>query len=76
MAFKYQNGVYVRDKVTGFEGVICARKDSLTGCNQYAVHAEVRDGKLESFWFDEHSLEVNMDKQQLKLHREVDQPPG
>lgn len=76
--FKFHRGVYVIDKLTGFKGVISARTDSITGCNRYAVQPDVdKDGKyVDSYWIDEHSLEIDTTKQQLKLYREESQPPG
>ena len=76
--FTFHRGVYVKDKVTGFTGWITARTDSLIGCNRYCVQPDVdKDGKfVEGYWIDEHSLEIDMTKQQLKLERAVHQAPG
>lgn len=78
MAFLYNRGVYVRDKITGFTGCIVSRMDSITGCNRYCVQPPAdKDGKfVDGYWIDEHSLEVDTDHQQLVLERRVDQPPG
>lgn len=77
--FKYQRGIHAKDKITGFSGVITSRCDSLTGCNQYFLcPTELdKDNKIaEGHWIDEHALEVDTSKQQLKLDREPEQPPG
>jgi hypothetical protein len=52
--------------------------DSITGCNLYCIQPEVgTDGKfIESIWCNEHNLEIDASKQQLKLYRDADQPPG
>jgi hypothetical protein len=78
MSFMYHRGVHVIDRISGFKGVITCRMDSITGCNRYLVEPQVdKDGKkIEAWWLDEHCLEVDPDKQQLKLDRRVDQPPG
>lgn len=31
--FRFQRGEYVRDKITGFSGVVISRIDSITGCD-------------------------------------------
>lgn len=78
MSFLYHRGVYVEHQVTGFKGVITARADYLTGCNQYLVTPPVdKEGKIvESMWVDEYALKVDDTKQQLRLDRPVEQPPG
>ena len=35
--FKFENGDIVKDVITGFKGVVMARVDYFTGCNQYGV---------------------------------------
>lgn len=40
---KFAFGTKVRDVVTGFTGVITARVEYLTGCNQCAVQPPVND---------------------------------
>lgn len=78
MAFLYSRGVYAIDKITGFKGCITSRCDSITGCNRYYLMPEVdKDGKnVDGGWYDEHSIEIDTSRQQLKLERTVDQPPG
>jgi hypothetical protein len=57
--FKIENGVEVRDKVTGFSGVVTGRADYITGCNQYLVQPPAKDGAfVEPRWYDEHRLAV------------------
>lgn len=78
MTFLYQRGMYAKDKVTGFKGVITARMDHLTSCNQYFLKPSVgEDGKMiDGNWFDEHALEIDTTRQQLRLERTEAQPPG
>lgn len=52
-------GKRVRDKITGFTGVITARCDYMYGCTQYGVTPEVdKEGKLkDTAWFDKGRIE-------------------
>lgn len=58
--FSIDLGARVKDKVSGFTGIVTSRYDCLTGCNRYAVQGQCgADGKMpEAIWFDEHILEV------------------
>lgn len=52
-------GKQARDKVTGFEGIITARCEYLTGCAQYGISPPAKDGKVENtLYFDEGRVEV------------------
>lgn len=77
-SFKFHLGVHVTTKIELFKGCIVSRMDSITGCNLYCIQPEVgTDGKfIESIWCNEHNLEIDASKQQLKLYRDADQPPG
>jgi len=58
--FFSEMGEGVRDQVTGYRGIIGARIQYLTGCNQYLVRQRKlkKDGKPEDGeWFDENKLE-------------------
>jgi hypothetical protein len=57
--FKFSLHAIVKDKVTGFTGVILGRTDYATGCLQYGVLSQklAKDGKpSEWVWFDETRL--------------------
>lgn len=58
--FAMEMGIKVRDKITGFEGVVSGRCQHLTGCDTYGVTPKVdKDGKVQdTHWFDQHRLEV------------------
>ena len=57
--FKFANGITVKDKLTGFKGIIVGQARYLTGCDQYALQAEMKDGDIkDSKWFDEGRLET------------------
>lgn len=61
MAFKHKLGIEVKDKISGFSGIITARIEHITGCNAYWVAPTKlgTDGKkFESESFDEERLEV------------------
>lgn len=81
MSFKFRRGEYLSDIITGFTGVVVARTDSLTGCNQYCLQPPLdKDGKhVEAAWVDEHSLQYDSSRiagERLSLERSNDQPPG
>jgi hypothetical protein len=58
--FIHQLGKKGRDKITGFEGIITARCEFLTGCNRYCIQPrELREGKpIEGIYFDEAQIEI------------------
>lgn len=53
-------GDKVKDRVSGFEGIIIAQHDYLYGCTRFSVQGSVdKDGKLpDSVSFDDYQLEV------------------
>lgn len=54
-----ENGDKVRDRVTGFEGIVVGTCEYLTGCRQASVIAPSKDGKpAEGAWFDDDRLEL------------------
>lgn len=57
----YKNGnLIVRDKITGFKGTVTGHADYITGCDQYLVQPESKDGDWkEGRWFDGNRLEVS-----------------
>lgn len=63
--FKYKIGARLRDIVTGFEGVVVARTQYLTGCNRYSLQNQEldKDGKPKDWQaFDENQLDEVKDK--------------
>ncbi len=79
---KIKLGVKVRDKVSGFEGIVGARIVYLNGCIRYELIPRVgEDGKSrESEFFDEARIEVVKDGKQVKVERKStggyqDDPP-
>ncbi|MBU8543995.1 MULTISPECIES: hypothetical protein [Roseomonadaceae] len=63
------NGFTVRDRITGFSGVVTGVVEYLTGCNQALVVPMMQpDGKLpESQWFDLQRLDVVPDVARIVL---------
>ncbi len=52
-------GSRVRDKISGYEGIVIGETKWLTGCLRYVVQGPVKDGKRpDADSFDEISLEV------------------
>jgi len=54
--FTFELHEIVKDKVTGFAGVILGRTEYATGCNQYGVQPQkmTKEGKTPDWeWFDE-----------------------
>jgi hypothetical protein len=58
--FKWPLGAKVRDKVSGFTGIVVGRHEWLYGCLCYSVRPqELHDGKpIERQSFDEDTLEL------------------
>lgn len=56
--FKHELGQRAQDFITGFEGILTARCEFLTGCNRYCIQpTELKDGKpIESIYFDEDQI--------------------
>lgn len=51
-------GLTVKDRITGFTGIVTGYVEYLTGCNQALVVPPMKDGKLPaSEWFDVQRLE-------------------
>jgi hypothetical protein len=73
--FKYDLGQEVKDKVTGFSGVIVARTDYMTGCVRYSVQCKKLDkgGKPQDWQsFDEDQL-IDLKK---NINHQVKNPAG
>ena len=66
-AFKIELGEKVKDCVTGFKGVVIARAQYITGCNQYGVAPKaVKNEAKDSRWFDEDRLIDSIPKKKTK----------
>ena len=58
MMFKFEVGQKVKDRITGFQGIIIARTEWLNGCLRYVVQAQKRtaEGKTVDDTIDEQQL--------------------
>lgn len=58
--FTIELGAEVKDKITGFSGIVVLRAEHLFGCATYGIAPKVlADGKKgETEWFDEGRIEV------------------
>lgn len=58
--FNFDLGALVRDKITGFTGIIVTRSQWLYGCNVYGLQSkELKDGlPLDRKFFDEPAIEL------------------
>ena len=58
--FQFSNGDEVREKITGFKGIITGTCFYLTGCNQYLITAKPKDeiSEATALWYDEGRLEL------------------
>ncbi len=58
--FKFTNGDSVKEKITGFQGIITGTCFYLTGCNQYLITAKPKDEFSEpvALWYDEGRIEL------------------
>lgn len=59
--FKTVNGEHVKDKITGFKGVVIGLCSYITGCNQALVQPPTKklgNEFVESRWIDEDRLEI------------------
>ena len=75
--FKFKQGETLRDKVTGFTGIVISRIDYISGCNRYQLQPKVEaDGKMpDNVYVDEPALE-RMDVLRIILDQPERQPPG
>ena len=58
--FRFQNGDEVKEKITGFSGIVTGTCFYLTGCNQYLVTCKPKDefSEPKAIWYDEGRLEL------------------
>jgi len=68
-------GQTVKDKITGFKGIVTGRCEYITGCAQLLVQPPVtKDGsRVEPIWFDEPRLEVIF-KNKISIKQPINKP--
>jgi hypothetical protein len=60
MGFKYSLGDHLRDRISGFDGIVMCRTEYLHNCNRYGLAPRNvdKDGKpKDSIYFDEDQVE-------------------
>ena len=77
MEMRFELGIKVVDKVTGFKGTLTGIARYLTGCDQYLVAPPVdKEGKLiDSAWLDENRLEPIVGKEKIKIDSDASAGP-
>lgn len=75
--FKFQLGDEVKDKITGFKGIIRGRTQYLTGCNTYGLQNQKLNNQKPADWqwFDEDLLILVKEKKIVLNRREGDGGP-
>jgi len=75
---KFILGQEVKDKITGFKGIVTGHADYLTGCNQYCVlPSKLKDNNIiEGRWFDEGRLKLVSKKINFTTEDVMDDEPG
>lgn len=72
--FKFNLSDKVKDRITGFKGVVVARTEYMTGCRRYSLQDPKlsKDGKPQDWQaFDEDSLEFDG-----KIKHKIKRPGG
>ena len=70
--FKFNLGSEVKDKITGFKGVIRVRSEYLTGCNVYGVQPQklTKDGEIGAWKYFDEDLLVLVKKDKIVINTE------
>jgi hypothetical protein len=73
MEFKFNLGSEVKDKITGFKGIIRGRSHYLTGCNTYGIQSQkLKESRpVDWVWIDEDLLILLKDKK-ININRKID----
>lgn len=76
--FTIELGQVVKDKITGFKGVIIGRCEHIFGCNTYGVvQQSLVDGKRgEPEWFDEGRLKILYKEKRINPKKVQVEKPG
>jgi len=76
---KFSLGQVARDRISGYQGVLIARTNWLTGCVRYGIQIQKtkEDGSvLDAHWFDEAQLELVPDAQTFDVDSDPPAPPA
>jgi hypothetical protein len=77
--FKFELGQEVKEKVTGYAGVVMSRSEYFTGCLHYGIQSRslTPDGKTKDWeYFDESRLELIGNEFVLQVPDESTSGPG
>jgi hypothetical protein len=69
---EFELGATLKDLISGFQGIATGRVSYITGCDQYLLQPQSKDGdKKEAIWFDVNRLtQVGKKKIILKTSEE------
>lgn len=75
---KLELGMTAKDKITGFQGILVAKTEWLTGCIRWGVEpTSLKDSKPISVeWFDSDRIEVIDKKNYLEISKKTKSPIG
>lgn len=76
--WKYELGQELKDKVSGFTGIVCCRADYLTGCKHYSLQGKAdKDNKMGTWEsFEESRLEPTGASVDLSEPKQIKPPSG
>jgi hypothetical protein len=77
--FEIELGVFAKDRLTGFYGVVMGRSEYSTGCRTYAIAPAKMDkeGKTaEWLWFDEDRIEIDLKKKPMQFGIKINSTGG
>ena len=67
---KLKFGIKVKDRITGFEGILTAHTSCITGCGQYYIQPSVKDNEFkQGEWFDETRIDLVDGEKEIKLKK-------
>jgi hypothetical protein len=72
--FKYELGTRAKNIITGVKGIITARVQYLTGCDQYCIQSKSKDGNSagEATWVDVNAMKpLKGKKLEIKTNKSV-----
>ena len=66
--FRFELGQLVKDKITGFKGIVICQSKYLTGCNRYSLQSQKLDKGKPADWvaFDEDQLDAVNKKVEIR----------
>lgn len=77
MQLRFELGIKVIDKITGFKGTITGVARYITGCDQYLVAPEVgKDGNyIDAHWYDENRLYPLVGEEKIEIDNDISAGP-